>query len=228
MGRAKHYQLTLTGESPLIMHKDHVSFSERVQKWCKAPENKLLSRNGDDRTPAWTWLGYLYLEEGKVGIPSDNLMTAICEAGAKVPVPGRGKETFKRYTQSGLTTDSIQMDLFYGPKYEYQLTEEDLSPLLSELDFEKHEQVVKELGFELMVKRAAIQRSKHVRVRPLFRNWRAVGTITVFDEESSGLTKEVLDLIMFQCGNYVGIGDWRPSSGASGSCGRFSAEIVEL
>lgn len=229
MSTSKQYRFTLIGKSPLIMHQDNVSFSERVTAWCKMPENKMLSRAGDDRTPAWTWLGYLYHDGKEVGIPSDCIMSALREAGAKVAVPGRSRETFKKYTQSGLTTDQIQFKLMFGPNYKKTLKLSDLKSLQNELDFSVHEKMAEKLGFELFVKRAAIMRAKHVRVRPLFRDWKAEGTITVFDEESSGLTQDVLETIMHQCGSYVGLCDWRPSSPcASGSYGRFDTIIKRL
>lgn len=230
MSDTKQYRLEFIGKSPLIMHADNISFSEKVSRWSKIPENKVISKAGDDRTPAWTWLGYLYHDNNIVGIPSDNIMTSLMEAGAKVPVPGKSRETFKRYTQSGLTTDTFQFDFFFGDNYDRQLRLADVNDLLEEsADFSLHEKRAEELGFELFVKRAAIMRAKHVRVRPLFRHWKAVGTITVFDEDTSGLTLEMLDRILRQCGSYVGLCDWRPSSpSASGSYGRFDTIITEL
>lgn len=231
MADAKQYKFELIGKSPLLMHQDNISFSEKVTAWSKLPENKVISRAGDDRTPAWTWIGYLYHDGKKVGISSDCIMSALREAGAKVPVPGgKSRETFKKYTQSGLATDGIQFDLFFGDDYKRQLKMADIADLLDDpVNFDLHEKRAEELGFELFVKRAAIMRAKHVRVRPLFRNWKAVGTVTVFDEDASGLTSEMLDRIMRQCGQFVGLCDWRPSSPmASGSYGRFDTIITEL
>lgn len=228
MAQAKQYKITFVSKSPLIMRADNITFSESVTAWQKTPENKLLTRPGDDRTPAWTWLGCLYHDDKEVGLPSDCIMSALCSAGARVPVPGRGKETFKKYTQSGLTTDLIQFKFMFGPKYERVLKMKDLKSLRDELDFSVHEAKAEELGFELFVKRVAVNRNKHVRVRPLFRNWKAEGTITVFDEDSSGLTQEMLEIIFNQCGNYAGFGDWRPNSPASGSYGRFDTIIKKL
>ena len=77
----EQYQVTLKGLTPLLMHSDNLAFSERVQAWQKAPENKANSKAGDDRSPAWTWIGYLYHDGKHVGIPADNLMTMLREAG---------------------------------------------------------------------------------------------------------------------------------------------------
>lgn len=50
----RRYEVTLKGESPLLMHKDNIEFGERIKKWQKDPKNKDLSVAGDDRSPAWT------------------------------------------------------------------------------------------------------------------------------------------------------------------------------
>jgi len=63
----EQYQVTLKGLTPLLMHSDNLAFSERVTAWQKAPENKANSKAGDDRSPAWTWIGYLYHDGKHVG-----------------------------------------------------------------------------------------------------------------------------------------------------------------
>jgi len=63
-------------------------------------------------------------------------------------------------------------------------------------------------------------------VRPRFRNWQITCTLTVLDEEGSGLTKDVLEKIFQQAGTYCGLGDWRPSSPKSpGTFGTFTATL---
>ena len=51
------YAVTLTGESPLLMHADDLKWRSELDRWLANPENKRLSKAGDDRTPAWKWLG---------------------------------------------------------------------------------------------------------------------------------------------------------------------------
>ena len=68
----KRYEITMTGRSPLIMHRDNLDFAERnVKAWTRIPENKALTQAGDDRTPAWTWIGYLYNDKNVVGLDAD-------------------------------------------------------------------------------------------------------------------------------------------------------------
>lgn len=93
-------------------------------------------------------------------------------------------------------------------------------------EFADHISAVEDLGFELLVKRAKIGASKHVRVRPMFRSWELRGSLTVLDPERTGLSREILRTILDQAGALCGIGDWRPSSPKSpGVFGRFSAVI---
>ena len=225
----KRYEITMTGRSPLIMHRDNLDFAERnVKAWTRIPENKALTQAGDDRTPAWTWIGYLYNDKNVVGLDADNIMTLLREGGAKVPFPGKSKETFKKYTCNGLTCDTIQFDLFFGENLDRQCYIKDILSLLDNNNFDEHLRVVEELGFELFVKRAKVGMSKHVRVRPRFNQWRAVGTITVFDEETSCLTRDNLERIFIQCGKLIGVGDWRPGSPKGGYFGLFTPEVREI
>lgn len=217
------YQVTLEGLTPLIMHQDNLAFGEKIKAWQKDPANKKDSVAGDDRSPAWCWLGYLYHDNRTVGLPSDNLMTMLREGGGKV-LTGKGKESYKKQTQGGLMIDTQQWDLLVDGK---PIKVEQFNTLIGNVDFGKHLDAAEAAGFELLVKRAKVGQSKHVRVRPMFRQWQAVGTLTVIDAELTGLTQEVLTLILNQAGALCGLGDWRPSSPrSSGTFGKF-APIVE-
>lgn len=76
------YTVTLTGASPLLMHADNRQWAADMEAWTADPENKRSSKAGDDRTPAWRWIGYCYHDGQHVGIASDNLMTVLREGGA--------------------------------------------------------------------------------------------------------------------------------------------------
>lgn len=221
----KQYKITLTGHTPILMHNDNLAFSEKLNKWRKDPANKDHSTAGDDRTPPWTWIGYLYHDGQVVGVNSDNIMTMLREGGAKV-LTGKGKETYKKQTQSGIMLDRQQWDLVLENGATIDI--EPIRDLIGEMEFSKHIEAAEALGFELLVKRAKIGRAKHVRVRPLFRNWRLIGTLTVLDEELTGLTKEVLEIVLNQAGALCGLCDWRPSSPSSGTFGKFGPEIEEI
>jgi hypothetical protein len=217
--QAKTYKVTITGQTPLLMHHDNLAWAEKLKDWQKDPANAAGSIAGDDRSPAMRWIGNLYHEGGYVVVPSDNLMTVLREGGAKCPTGKKGA-TFKRQTQSGLVVDQSawMIEVNGGP-----ISMDTIKPLMDEADFSKHVTAIEDLGFTLFVKRAKIGQAKHVRVRPRFDSWACSGTITVFDEM---ITKDVLQNILTFAGAYAGIGDWRPSSPRSpGSFGKFTAVV---
>ena len=216
------YKVELTGTSPLLMHKDNIDGSEELKKWQKDPNNKKISVAGDDRTPAWTWLNYLYHDGERLIIDADNLMSMLRDAGKKCPA-AQGKGSLKAQTQSGILVNEIGWALKVDGK------EIPVKPLLTlkkyTVEFDKHQAQAEKSGFELFVKRARVGQSKHVRVRPKLSNWSAAGTITVFDDS---LSTQVLQQVFNMGGFYVGLCDWRPGSPTSpGQFGRFEAKITE-
>ena len=56
-------EFNLKGLTPLLMHADDVEASDLLKDWRKSPGNKNQSVAGDDRSPAWTWQTYWYLDE---------------------------------------------------------------------------------------------------------------------------------------------------------------------
>lgn len=215
------YQITLKGLTPLLMHNDNLSFTEKVMAWRKAPENKEFSVPGDDRTPPWTWIGYLYHDGQNIGVNSDNLMTMLREGGAKL-LTGKRQETYKKHTQSGLMIDQQQWDLYTNGSL---VPIENIKPLIGNTNFHEHIKTTENFGFELLVKRAKIGRAKNIRVRPMYWNWELRGSLTVIDKEISGITRDVLTTILNQAGAICGLCDWRPSSPNSGTFGKFEPVI---
>lgn len=217
----KRYELILTGFNPLLMHRDNISFGDELARWRKDPANKKKSVAGDDRTPAFTWLGCLYHDDNVLGVESDNLMTMLREGGQKCP-KGKGNTNYKADTQTGIVLDQWLFNLYIDGK---TVPVAPFKSLMGEMDFSKHEAAARDHGFELFVKRAKIGTSKHVRVRPIFRKWELRGGLTVLNEDQSGLTMSVLKQILAQAGSLVGLGDWRPSSKTPGTYGTFTSEI---
>ena len=216
---ARQYEVRIHGETPLLLHNDNLEWAEVMKRWALEPDNRKNSVAGDDRSPAFRWIGCLYVDGGKVVIPADNLMTVLREGGKKCPT-GKGQQTFKSQTQSGIVVDQASWSII-GPKGEIPYAP--IKELMTEEDFSKHEAAVRVLGFELFPKRARINGVKHVRVRPRFDSWSASGTVTVFDEM---ITEQVLRNILDFAGRYAGVGDWRPSSPKSpGPFGKFTVEV---
>lgn len=218
----KAYQVEITGITPLLMHSDDIEWSDKMDDWKSDASNKKTSKAGDDRTPAFRWIGSLYHDGLYVGIPSQNIMRALMEGGAMVPVPGgKGGKTFKAQTQSGMQILEPLAHIVVDGK---QIAMADINPLLQEQDFLKHKEATPKLGFDLFVKRAKIQQSKHVRVRPKFDQWAAKFTVYVKDEQ---ITKKVLADILSYAGQYKGLCDWRPGSKTPGPYGMFTAAVKD-
>jgi hypothetical protein len=219
----KIYKIELTGKTPLLMHADNIEWSDQMDDWKADPGSKKSSKAGDDRTPAWRWLGAVYHDGQHIAIPSDNIMKCAMEGGALVPVPGgKGNKTFKAQTQSGMQV---------GEPYWKLLCDEQMIPmgpineLMQEDDFKVHRETAAKLGFNLFLKRAKINSAKHVRVRPRFDNWSCAGTINVWDDK---ITERVLQDIWTYGGQYKGLGDWRPGGKTPGPWGMFSAKVMRV
>lgn len=215
------YNVTLTGVTDMIHHWDNIEWADEMKAWREEPDNKAKSKAGDDRSPAWTWIGAMYHDGEHVAVPQDNLMRCLMEAGAMVLVPGgKNGKTFKSQTQSGL----MVTDPFWPLKVSGRLIPiEPVLHLATEADFGAHLTAVRGLGFDLLVKRAKVGQSKHVRVRPIFSQWTISGSVAVLDE---AITDKVLADIFERGGTYKGLCDWRPGGKTPGPFGRFTAEIT--
>jgi len=220
----ERYQITLKGVSPLLHHHDNLTWDAVMKKWASDPSNKAASVAGDDRSPAFRWIGYLYHYANKAVIPSDNLMTMFREGGAKCPT-GKRQGTFKSLTQCGIMVDQAQWDMHSSLTGKPYLLE-GLEALKGELDYEVHQEWAVKNGFELFEKRAKVGQAKHVRVRPRFDNWGASGSVTIMEPS---ITQDVLQNILTFAGAYSGLCDWRPSSPKSpGIFGRFEATVRRM
>ena len=215
------YSFTLTGTMPLLMHADDVMASDELMAWRKAPGNKSISVPGDDRSPAWTWQTYLYSDGMHVSLPQECIMCALRHAGAKIA--SKGKSTFKALSQSGLLIGSDFCE-FTNNGEKIAITD---LVAFRDRPFAEHIARCRALGFDLLVKRASVGSSKHVRVRPKFDPpWAVTGSIAVSEP---AITEDVLNQLFELAGRYAGLGDWRPSAPKKpGPYGMFSATIEEI
>jgi hypothetical protein len=215
--------IKLTGLTPMLHHRDNIEWSDLMEKWRKDPNNKKLGKAGDDRTPAWTWIGSLNHDNQRVAIPSDNLMACMRDGGTLVSDPmGKRGKSLKSETQSGFQVlEAFWPMLVNGREIPYK----EIEPLLQEDDFTQHQQRCSALGFQLFIKRARIGTAKHVRVRPQFDNWTATGRIAITLPK---LNPDILLQILNQAGLYKGLGDWRPGAKTPGAFGQFKAEIISV
>lgn len=217
----QNYQVTLTGKTPLLMHHDNIEWADFMDEWKNDPVSKKNSKAGDDRSPAWRWLGCVYHDGQNVGIPQANIMRSLMEGGAMVPVPGaKMGKTFKSQTQSGMMSVEPQWTLRVDGK---TIAWRDIEALKDVTKFTDHRSACRDLGFDLLVKRAKVGSSKHVRVRPQFApGWVAVGTLAVWDEQ---IDERALVSILEYAGQYKGLGDWRPGGRTPGPYGTFEATV---
>lgn len=213
------YDVTLTSTMPMLMHNDDIEWADQLEEWKKVPSNKALSRAGDDRAPAWRWIGSLYHDGQNLIIPTENIMRALMEGGSMV-MTGSGKKTFKSQSQSGIMPRAVGWPLLIGGA---MVPVAPITALMTETNFAAHKEAVAGMGFSLFVKRARIGTAKHIRVRPRFETWSATGELVIIDSQISA---EVLESILACAGTYKGLGDWRPGSKTPGSFGTFEAKIT--
>lgn len=216
------FEFTVTGKSPLLMHYDDVEWADTTNEWLLNPENtkKKGESSGDDRRPAWKWIGYCYHDGKNLAIPGANLTACFKKAGARVPL-GRQK-TFKELAVSAIFIESEFLRFTTNGK---TIPVAPIRDLVKVSEFRLHIQAVEKMGFRLFVKRAPVGQSKHVRVRARFDDWELSGTLEVLAHE---ITPDVLDSIFSQAGR-VGLGDWRPGSPKSpGPFGMFTHTLKPI
>lgn len=220
----------LVGDNELIMDRDNITFGSQVTRWQKDPDNKDAQAPGDDRAPAWGWLGKLHYAdtaEQWVGIPQDMLSACLRGAATGIPHPSaKGRKTLKEVSQAGIIFRRTLFPLLvqaadtqaWGP-----ISFADLYLKLGhEENFDVHEAVAKTYGLRLDVRRAKPQYNRsHVRVRPMFGPWRCFVEATIVDEV---LAPKVMATLWHQAGYYKGLGNWRPSVSKAGSYGTFSVQ----
>jgi hypothetical protein len=215
------YHVTLEGVTPLMMHRDNLEFKAIVEKWQRDPANRDKSIPGDDRSPAWNWIGSLYHDGKAVALPTDCVMASCMGAGAEIKAP-RGRRTLKAQTQSGMAfADPF---LAFTVNGGHPVSMGDVLALQGDEQFENHLTRSRDLGFALDVRRARIGTSKHVRVRPVFEAWQARGVLNVWDDI---LTADLLGTVFYLAGDKYGLCEWRPSLRRPGPFGRFRATVTE-
>ncbi len=212
----RKYSVSLEGLTPILMHWDNIEWSDQMDQWKNDPANKKGSKAGDDRSPAFRWIGSVYHDGNEICISSDNLARCLMEGGAMVPVPGgKGNKTFKAQTQSGMKIDEMFVPLQVSGK---AIPWKPFAELINEPSFPAHLQMARKHGFDLFVKRAKIGQSKHIRVRPRFNSWSLDFQISVWDDQ---ITEDVLKSLFEYAGTYKGLCDWRPGGKTPGPYGMF-------
>ena len=211
-------KFTLTGTTPLLMHRDDPVVADELSAWRH--DNKKQVTPGDDRTPPWTWQCYLYHDGESLALEREMIMKALSNAGSQVTL--RKRTTMKRASQSGLFIREPFLEFRSGGEI---VPLEDLASHRDD-SFDKQTARAEKHGIKLFVKRATIGMAKHVRVRPRFDAWSVTGTIEILSDD---ITAETLKNLFAIAGRDSGLGDWRPSAPKSpGNFGMFTCELERV
>jgi hypothetical protein len=222
------FTLTMKGLTPLLMHADDVEWSDRMEidrgEINKVKEKgKSKGKKGDDRSPAWSWIGYLYrTPEGVVSLPVENIRKCLMQAGKMVGKPKGGNTNYQREVATGVWIEGAYGPVLIGGKPVN--AEATLVKLDREPDYQRHTAEVAKLGFRLWAKRAPLKGGgKHVRIRPRFEaGWGATFTGSLDPEI---IDKDTFAQVVELAGSRIGVGDWRPSSPTPGTYGMFDTEL---
>lgn len=235
MAEVQTHTLTLIGDNELLMDRDNLTFAEQLKRWQLDPANKDQQIAGDDRAPAWAWLGKLHYEDVTparlVGIPMGMLAACIRDGAAMIRHPtARNNKTLKDISQSGILFMQALFPITVkrgGEDGEWHSISYTIlhDKLRQEPDFLLHQAVAQDIGCTLDVRRAkppGRSQGRHVRVRPAFIPWRVICEVKVLDEI---ITPDLLLQIFTYAGRYKGLGNWRPSTPKAGAYGTFSVTM---
>jgi hypothetical protein len=214
------YRFELTGKTPILFHCDDPDERDRVKAWRDDTSNKPRFKPGDDRTPPWTWQGYLHHDGEHVSLPHDVLMRTLGSAAAKITLSG--STTFKSLSQSGMFLSEEFCRFTTNGK---QISMASIRAM-ADNSFHDQKEKVKKLGFDLFVKPVAVDRKKHLRVRAKFMPWTIDGTIVVVEP---AITAAVLAQMFAIAGTRCGLLDWRPNAPKNpGPYGQFTPKLTPL
>lgn len=240
------YLVKLDGKTALFIHQDDVTKADEVEDWRIDNPN---TKRGDDRCPSWTWLTYLYENNGMLVIPQINIMALFRDSGQKIPMKAvdetcKTTASLKSETQSQLVIEGDAVLKVNGKALKYK-TLQDIAMLEGNSSSEslgsarKDKQAAsrrargafalqckaaQEVGIRLDVRRATIGQAKHVRVRPVCDVWSCefpvIATGDIFTKQDN------FERLLQMAGRFIGIGDWRPGSPKKpGPYGQFEPTV---
>ena len=168
-------RVKIRGTRPLLMHSPQ-----------SIGQNK-DNRSGTRHDPIEEAEASLYRDaNGKIIIPSLNLLASMQKAAVDYKVPGKGKKTYKTYILSGIRIEPDDIELITDDKGE---TEE---------------------GWTVDLRPVVIQRSRIMRARPKFDSWSLEFTVDILDPIIR--PPDVKEFLM-SAGKYQGLCDFRPLFG---------------
>lgn len=204
------YSVKITGRTPLLLHHNNLAARD-----ADSAGGVSGGRAGDDRFPPGRWKRCLYIFDGRLVMPVENIMASVLKVGSAIKVGGN--KTLKEASQR-LYFDSPFLAFRFSGR---DLTEKQVDAIDGK--FDEQMTAASKLGFELYVKPCRVNGKGHIRVRPRFNEWETGGEFEVEDEE---LTAERLAKLFDLAGTRSGLGDWRPGSPKRpGTWGMFRSEL---
>jgi len=177
-----YINVTLTGKSPLVMHNVRLADpdDEHVRA-IKEITSKGVNQTDADRIELATleWAGGLYEKDGKVVVPSRNILRCLREAAA---ITRQGKDVTR-----ALVLTSVEVPL------EFPDSKLSIKALSAKKSYYLREPV-------------QVMRARIIRVRPIFHTWQISD---VFDLQEEIMDIRDVQLIIKKAGKSVGLGDAR-------------------
>lgn len=204
------FNVSITGRTPILMHFDNIEAQDAANA-----RGKSGGKAGDDRHPADTWKSYLYVDQERVVVPSQNMLSALLKVGSAISIGG--KKTLKAASQ-GVSFDDIYLPFLNRGK---PVLRKDIEAI--EGDFVSQRKAANALGFDIQVCPVRVNGKRHIRTRPMFSDWTIAATFAATDPD---LTLPRLRELFGLAGMKAGLGDWRPGAPSKpGPYGKFDAEV---
>ena len=167
-------QVKITGTRPLLMHAIPKDFGQKKTGRGVQPDPKTDAESAMYRD-----------REGKIAIPSLNLLSCLRKAAGDYKIPGKSRKTFRDLIFSGIQITSVYIPLDCNGTDPEKAWEIDLMPV-------------------------NIQRAKILRARPRFDEWSMEFEIEIVDPL---VQPEVLKEMLESAGRFIGLCDYRPLFG---------------
>lgn len=240
----------------LLLHADNIEAAEFVDVWRKHPDNQNLAnkKKADDRSPAWTWMGYIPTDERTrlAAIPDYYLTSMMAAAGTQIPHPKGGRKTYKEAASSAIIpadgaeffnieikkiSDGLEKSLRDDPGNRDKLVASlpystiDMHAICGQLRIGKGDDLTNEFTDHIRVARASGFRFDMRRAKVGAAKHVRIRPLFHFWRVRGIImvnTAEVplnkLREIHCKAGDR-GLGDWRPSSPKPGKFGQFNATV---
>jgi len=180
----KTLHFSAIGMTPLIMHNGRLAdpLDEYARALSKTSSIRKKTEADHEEMARLEFMGSLYVHDGRISIPGNNLRAAVVGPGGGARQSKNGKKAAK----------GLNFPLWYMLEYE--------GPMEPDALWEAP-------GFRFRTK-VSIGQSSVIRTRPIFDKWEFTGEVE-YNEDFVDLDDVIHWLKV--TGNEVGLGDWRPA-----------------